>query len=86
MTHIVTSTGFECDIDPIVMDDMEVLDLVVRIDKTDPLAYPPFLDKIMGAENKAALYNHVREADGRVPMGKISEEIAEILDQIGEKK
>lgn len=85
MKQIKTQTGFECEIDPIVMDDMEVLDLVVRIEKGDPLAYSDFTNKILG-DNKARLYDHVREQDGRVPMAKIGEEVADILDQIGEKK
>lgn len=83
---VKTTTGFECEIDPLVMDDMEALDLAVRIDREDALAYPPFLEKIMGAENKAALYNHLREPDGRVPIAKVGAEISEILDQLGGKK
>ncbi len=86
MTQIRTSSGFACEIDPVVLDDMEALDLAVRIDREDALAYPPFLEKIMGAENKAALYNHLREPDGRVPIAKVGAEISEILDQLGGKK
>lgn len=86
MTHITTSTGFECEIDPIVMDDMEVVDLVIRIESNDTLAYSNFLTKIMGEENKKALYEHIREEDGRVPISKISAEVAEVIEQIGGKK
>lgn len=85
MKQIKTRTGFECEIDPIVMDDMELFDLVVRIDRNDVVAYSLFLDKILG-EKKASLYDHVREADGRVPIMKLSDEISDILEQLGGKK
>ena len=83
---VKTTTGFECEINTEAMNDMEVLELVVRIDEGDALAYSPFLTKLLGKENKARLYDHVREADGRVPIEKVAAEVGEILDQAGEKK
>lgn len=82
---VKTTTGFECEIDTEVLNDMEVLDLVVRIDGGDALAYSPFLTKILGKDNKARLYDHVRE-DGRVPIEKVAAEVGEILEQAGGKK
>ncbi len=83
---VKTATGFECEIETAAMNDMEVLDLVVRIDGGDALAYSPFLTKLLGKENKARLYDHVREEDGRVPIEKVAAEVGEILEQAGEKK
>ncbi len=83
---VKTTTGFVCEIDTSAMNDMEVLDLVVRIDEGDALAYSPFLTKLLGKENKARLYDHVREEDGRVPIEKVAAEVGEILEQAGEKK
>ncbi len=83
---VKTTTGFECEINKDTMNDMEVLDLVVRIDEGDALAYSPFLTKLLGKDNKARLYDHVREEDGRVPIEKVAAEVGEILDQAGEKK
>lgn len=83
---VKTTTGFECEINTEAMNDMEVLELVVRIDEGDALAYSPFLTKLLGKENKARLYDHVREADGRVPIEKVAAEVGEILEQAGEKK
>ena len=83
---VKTTTGFECEINTEAMNDMEILELVVRIDEGDALAYSPFLTKLLGKENKARLYDHVREADGRVPIEKVAVEVGEILEQAGEKK
>jgi len=82
---VKTTTGFECEIDTDALNDMEVLDLVVRIDEGDALAYSPFLTKILGKDNKARLYDHVRE-NGRVPIEKVAAEVGEILEQAGGKK
>ena len=82
---VKTATGFECEINKDTMNDMEVLDLVVRIDEGDALAYSPFLTKLLG-KDKARLYDHVREEDGRVPIEKVAAEVGEILEQAGEKK
>lgn len=86
MLKVKTSTGFECELDPGVLNDMEVLDMVVRIDEGDALAYSPFLTKILGKENKARLYDHVRNSDGRVPIENVGSEVGEILEQAGGKK
>ena len=83
---VTTKTGFECEINPDVMDDMEVLDLVVRIEKADVLAYPPFLDKIFERDTKTRLYDHIRTEDGRVPISAIGQEVSDILECMGEKK
>lgn len=83
---VKTTTGFECEIDTAAMNDMEVLDLVVRIDEGDALAYSPFLTKLLGKENKARLYDHVRAEDGRVPIEAVATEVGEILELAGEKK
>lgn len=82
---VETTTGFACEIDTDALNDMEVLDLVVRIDAGDALAYSPFLTKILGADNKARLYDHVRD-NGRVPIEKVAAEVGEILEQAGGKK
>jgi hypothetical protein len=82
---VKTTTGFECEIDTDALNDMEVLDLGVRIDEGDALAYSPFLTKILGKDNKARLYDLVRE-NGRVPIEKVAAEVGEILEQAGGKK
>lgn len=78
VVKIKTKSGFECEIDEVVVNDMEVLDLVVDIEKGNALKYPELLDKLMGKETKQRLYDHVR-VDGRVPYAAIDAEITEIF-------
>lgn len=78
--HVKTRTGFECDIDEIVLDDMEVLDYLAAIDGQDLTKYPLLLNKLMKPEVKKALYDHVRAEDGRVPYGAFDAEITDIFN------
>ena len=79
MSRIVTKTGFEIDLDPSVMDDMEVFELIVKIDKGEVTELPALLGMIFTPEQKKALYDHCRNDAGRVPISAVSNEFAEIL-------
>lgn len=78
VVKIKTKSGFECEIDEVVVNDMEVLDLVVDIEKGNALKYPELLTKLLSEETKRRLYDHVRVA-GRVPYAAIDAEITEIF-------
>lgn len=85
MKHIKTATGFECDIDENVMNDMEVVDALADLQNNEnPLAYSTFTRKLLG-ENRKALYDHVRNKKGRVPLDAIGNEIASIITALNEK-
>jgi len=80
--HVKTESGFECDINEMVLDDMEVLDYLVAIDDGDSTKYPKLLAKILTPEAKKALYDYVRTEDGRVPYAALSPEISDIIHSI----
>lgn len=82
--HIKTSTGFECDIDDSCIDDMELFEAVADLQAGNSLAIPTVIRKICG-DNKAALYDHVRLENGRVPVQAVSEEISEIFEGLKAK-
>lgn len=82
--RVETRSGFVCDIDDIVINDMEVLDLVVEIEKGNVLKYPVLLSKLLGTDVKERLYNHCR-IDGRVPYSAIDAEVTDIFTKIGAK-
>jgi len=81
LRHIETDSGFVCDIDPDCMDDMEVLELVVRIDKGDTTAYPEYAEKILGEDGKRRLYDHLRGSTGRVPVSATMDELSDIISK-----
>lgn len=86
MAEIITSTGFICDIDESCLDDMEMLEDVVALDKGDGLVLPGLLHKLLGETGKQALYDHVRDEKGRVPMSACAAEISDIFNELKETK
>lgn len=80
--RIETKSGFVCQIDEAVVNDMEVLDLIVEIENGNVLKYPTLLGKLLGTELKQKLYDHVR-VDGRVPYAAVDAEISDIFSGLG---
>lgn len=74
-----TKSGFEFEVDETRFNDMEYIELVVEAQKSI-LSLPAVVEKLLGAEQKKALYEHVRTDDGRVPIEAIDAEINEIID------
>lgn len=76
-----TTTGFSYEIDPAVVSDMEFLEMVA--DASDnPLLLGRLLAALLGADQKKALYDHVRGTNGRVDVNDIEKEVTEIFEQI----
>lgn len=82
MVHVKTASGFECDVNEQVLDDVEVLDYLVAIDEGDTRKYPRLMAKIFTPETKQALYDHVRTEDGRVPYSAFGAEITDVFNAI----
>lgn len=78
-----TSSGFEFEIDSMVMDDMELVDALADTMNDNPLSFSIVCTKLFGVEQKKRLYNHLRK-DGRVPLEAISNEIADVFKAMGE--
>lgn len=85
MRKVRTASGFEMEADENRLDDMELLDAIVRLDEGDMLAMPVVIGKICG-EGKKRLYDHCREEDGRVPIEKLTTEVTEIFNALNAKK
>lgn len=77
-----TKSGFSYDIPEEVLDDMELLEGISRIDE-NLKALPAVVSAIMG-DRKQALYDHVRKIHGRVSISAVSDEIAQMLSSAGE--
>lgn len=80
-----TKSGFEFSVDPARMNDMEYIELIAEA-QTNILVIPRILVKLLGEEQKNALYDHVRTDDGRVPLEAIDVEFNEIMNANEELK
>lgn len=85
MKHVETASGFVIDIDETCLDDMELFDAIVDLQNGDATTIPLILRKILGT-GKAALYEHCRAEDGRVPTTVVTEEIKQIFEALNAKK
>ena len=79
-----TSTGYEYRVEVERLDNMELLEAIAEVDKGVPSATPRVIELLIGTEEKAKLYNHVREEDGRVPVEPLMKEIMEIFKSLGD--
>lgn len=86
MIEVKTKSGFECTIDDEAVNDWELLELLQRIDDGDMTAIVKTLPKLLGEEQAKALKEHLRNANGRVPMDKMVAEITEIMNGSREGK
>lgn len=80
---VETTTGFKCSIKETVLDDMRLLELIAEM-QDNVMVLPKFLTLLLGEKQKDALYNHVKTKDGRVPMEPLQNEVAEILEGMGD--
>lgn len=81
-----TETGFAFTLDENVFDDMELLEMLVEIDKGEASALPAVVTRILGVDQKKKLYDHCREENGRVPVSRIGSEIASIFAAFDKSK
>lgn len=79
-----TKTGFEYTVDPEILDDMEFIEMAAEAGDNG-LKLPKLVSYVLGDEQKAKLYDHVRE-NGRVKASKIDVEMTEIFDAINAHK
>lgn len=77
--------GFEYEIDDAVLDDMEMVDALSEAQSTNPLALSTVINKLLGNEQKKALYDAVRREDGTVPIEDITQSIVTIFQSIGDE-
>ena len=79
-----TESGFEFEIDENIADDMELIEDIAKADK-DVSVFPGVLTKILGEEQKSALYDHLRNENGRVSIKDTVAAFTEIMNIAGEQ-
>lgn len=80
-----TRSGFAFEVDEAALNDMELFEAITDLDTGDARAIVPISRKLLGSQ-KAALYAHLRDGAGRVPVDRFAEEIADIFSATKETK
>lgn len=81
-----TESGFDFEIDEDALDDMELLEDLCALDRGELDVLPAVLGRIIGENQKKALYDHVRNEKGRVPTTAVVNEIKSIFEAAKETK
>lgn len=76
-----TTTGFKFKVDPDAVKDMEFIELASEVEENG-LLLPKMIECVLGKEQKKQLYDHVRNANGRVLVDDINDEIKDIFDAL----
>lgn len=78
-----TSSGFEYSVKKAMLNNAEFLESFAKVQNGDNLRMFELMDIAFGEEQKKALYNHVRDEEGIVPLDTLATELAEIFEQLG---
>ena len=73
-----TESGFEIELDDEAMNDVELVEAIVEMD-TDGTKLFYVADRLLGKEGKKKLYDHLRDAKGRVPVVAFGAAIGELI-------
>lgn len=78
-----TTTGFAFSVRKDALDDYELFESLVALDKKDVTVIPDVLQRLLGNDQKAALMEHCRDAEtGRISTEAIVQELARIMETI----
>ncbi len=85
MKEGTTKTGFHFSLEDDVMDNMELVEELAKVQDNDPIAITKIVTMVLGQEQKKALYDHLREQEGRVKVSTVMNTMEEIIAVFGEQ-
>lgn len=74
-----TRSGFAFEVPEDIANDMELFESLCDMDSGDVKAVVPVVRRVLG-DRKKALYDHLRNENGRVPIEAVVEEIIDIIN------
>lgn len=74
-------SGFEFKLDDDIFDDFELVELYAKVAK-NPIWVGDLAEKLLGAEQKKALIEHLRDANGKVRTTAVMKALEEIEEAI----
>lgn len=74
-------SGFEFSLDENIFDDFELVELYAKVAK-NPIWIGDLAERLLGAEQKKALVEHLRDETGKVHTTAIMKALAEIEEAI----
>jgi hypothetical protein len=81
MIKITMGDGFKIELDENVFDDFELVELYAKVAK-NPIWIGDLAEKLLGAEQKKALVEHLRDENGKVHTSAVMNALKEIEEAI----
>lgn len=78
-----TKSGFAFEVDENAFNDMEVVDVLSNEEMAAPYKMSFLVTRMLGEKQKKAMYSHLRDASGRVPVDAVEREMADIFEAFG---
>ena len=80
-----TKSGFFFQADEDVMNDMEMIDMLADEKVNYGIKVSHLVRKVLGEEQRKALYDHLLKENGRVPADAVEREMEEIFEAFGQQ-
>lgn len=80
-----TKSGFAFSVDENAMNDMELVDVLADKEIDDAFRMSYILKRLLPADQRKKLYDHVRTDNGRVPVDAVVAEIEDIFAAMGDQ-
>ena len=81
MINITMEDGFKVSLDEEIFDDFDLVELFAKTAK-NPMWIGDLAEKLIGAEQKKALVEHLRDENGKVRTSSMMQALKEIEDAI----
>lgn len=80
-----TKSGFTFEVNDNALNDYELLEALVKIDRGDYTYLTDVVNRLLG-ENKKKFMDHIRDESGAVPVKKVAEAVGEIFQALNKKQ
>lgn len=78
-----TKSGFHYELEDDALEDMELLDALSELGEASGAASRVVV-RLLGKQQRKALYDHIRDENGKVRPAKVMEEISDIFEALGQ--
>lgn len=90
MKHIVTESGFECEVNEAILQDWRFTKAIAKADSKDESkqlqGYVEIVELLLGEAGEERIMEHVRTKDGIVPIKAVNAEVISLIKKLKEEQ
>ena len=81
-----TESGFSIELEDDALEDQELFDAISGMQDGNVFSMSHLTERLLGTEGRKKLYDHLRTADGRVPVVALSNALGELMESFSAGK